>query len=60
MSDVQLGLCVGGLLRTWDGEGTQFWTVDDDAELVAVQNTGVLARTERGEGRYREVADLDY
>jgi hypothetical protein len=54
----QLSPCVGGLLRTWTETGTQLWSVPDDAALVAVQGTGVLARSPRGEQRYRETGLL--
>lgn len=55
----QLSPCVGGLVRTWTEKGTQLWSVPDEALLVAAQGTGVLARAERGENRFREVALLD-
>ncbi|UDY24664.1 hypothetical protein [Nocardioides sp. Kera G14] len=56
---VQLGLCVGGLLRTWAADGTtQLWQVENDAILTAVQNTGMLARAPREDGRFREAAEL--
>jgi len=56
---VQIGLAVGGLLRTWSPSGTQLWQVENDAVLAAVQGTGMLARVERGPGRFREAAELD-
>ncbi|WP_300680297.1 hypothetical protein [Nocardioides sp.] len=56
---VQLGLAVGGLLRTWSAEGTRLWHMDNDGILAAVQGTGMLTRVERGPGRFREVAELD-
>jgi hypothetical protein len=55
----QLSPCVGGLVRTWTASGTRLWSVPDDAALMAAQGTGVLARTERGQDRYREMALLD-
>ena len=56
---VQLSPCVGGLLRTWTEGGTQLWSVPDDSALVAAQGTGVLARVDRGQQRFRETALLD-
>jgi hypothetical protein len=55
----QLSPCVGGLLRTWTASETRLWSVADDTAVVAVQGTGVLARSERGQDRYRETALLD-
>jgi hypothetical protein len=54
----QLSPCVGGLLRTWTEHGSRLWSVPDDAALVEVQGTGVLARSVRAEQRYRETALL--
>ena len=54
----QLSPCVGGLVRTWTEAGTRLWSVPDDAALAAVQGTGVLARSPRAEGRFRETALL--
>lgn len=56
---VQLSPCVGGLVRTWTEQGTQLWSVPDDALLVAAQGSGVLSRAVREENRFREVALLD-
>jgi hypothetical protein len=55
---VQLSPCVGGLLRTWTEAGDRLWSVPNDEPLVAVQGTGVLARSARGQQRYRETALL--
>lgn len=54
----QLSPCVGGLVRTWTESGTRLWSVPDDTALVAAQGTGVLARSERGQQRFRETALL--
>jgi hypothetical protein len=57
----QLSPCVGGLVRTWTESGTRLWSVPEGAAgdvLAAVQGTGVLARSERGEQRFRETALL--
>ena len=57
----QLSPCVGGLVRTWTESETRLWSVPDDqggAVLASVQGTGVLARSERGQDRYRETALL--
>lgn len=56
---VQLGLAVGGLLRTWSRTETRLWTLEDEGTLTAAQGTGRLSRVSRGEERYREVAELD-
>ena len=54
----QLSPCVGGLLRTWTESGDRLWSVPNDGPLVAAQGTGVLARSPRGQQRYRETALL--
>ena len=56
---VQLGLAVGGLLRTWSPTETQLWQVADDTALVAAQGTGSLTRVDRAPRRFRETAELD-
>lgn len=55
---VQLSPCVGGLVRTWAEHGSRLWSVREAAALAAVQGTGLLARTPRGEQRFREVTLL--
>lgn len=55
----QLSPCVGGLVRTWTERGPRLWSVPDDDVLVRALGTGVLARTDRGEQRFRETALLD-
>jgi hypothetical protein len=54
----QLSPCVGGLVRTWTEQGTRLWSVPHDEVLVGAQGTGVLARSPRGEQRFRETALL--
>ena len=54
----QLSPCVGGLVRTWTEQGTRLWSLPHDDVLVAAQGTGVLARSVRGEQRFRETALL--
>lgn len=58
LAPVQLSPCVGGLVRTWTQSETRLWSVPDDAALSALQGTGVLARSPRAEGRFRETALL--
>lgn len=56
---VQFSPCVGGHLRTWSGDGTtQLWSTPDADWLLANQGTGRIARTLRGEYRYREAGML--
>lgn len=55
----QLGLCAGGLVRTWsDRGGSRLWSVDQPGLLHSLQATGQIARTTREGGRYREVGLL--
>jgi hypothetical protein len=54
----QLSPCVGGLVRTWTEQGTRLWSLPHADVLVAAQGTGVLARSARGEQRFRETALL--
>src|SRR3954471_9414788 len=54
----QLSPCVGGLVRTWTEQGTRLWSLPHDDVLVAAQGTGMLARSVRGEQRFRETALL--
>jgi len=54
-----LSLCAGGLLRTWTGSGTsRLWSVHEADVLSSIQGTGVIGRTVREEGRFREVGIL--
>lgn len=55
----QLSPCVGRLVRTWTEAGTRLWSVPDDTTLAAALGVGVLARSVRAEGRFRETALLD-
>lgn len=51
----QLGLCAGGLVRTWSNRGgSRLWSVDQPGLLHSLQATGQIARTTREGGRYRE------
>ncbi len=57
---VQIGLCAGGLVRTWRGSGeSKLWSLADAAQLTSRQGTGVIARTEQEQNRYREIGLLD-
>ncbi|MFL0580877.1 hypothetical protein [Dietzia sp. 179-F 9C3 NHS] len=48
---VQLGLCAGGLVRTWNSAGdSALWAVDDPGWLLANQAVGRLARTTQDDG----------
>lgn len=54
----QVGLCVGGLVRTWTASTSQLWSVREPSALTSVQARGLLARTVREERRFREAALL--
>ncbi len=55
----QLGLCVGGLVRTWTEErGAELWRVDDPDRMRDLLGVGRVGRTLREERRYREAALL--
>jgi hypothetical protein len=57
--EVQISPCVGGLIRTWNEDGTdQLWSVPDDAWLRDTQGTGRLGRTALTESHFRESAQL--
>ncbi|QAY71590.1 hypothetical protein [Xylanimonas protaetiae] len=53
----QLSLCAGGLVTTWT-DRPRLWSLDDDG-LRRAMYEGLLARTQRADGRFREVALLD-
>lgn len=58
-STVQLSPCVGGLVRTWDEtNSSRLWSVPDADFLRSNQGVGLLSRTLREEGRYREAGLL--
>lgn len=50
---------VGGYLRTWTGETERLWRVEDPTEMAAYLACGRIARTDLGEGQFREVGLLD-
>ena len=53
---VQIGICVGGLVRLWaDDDAGGLWQVDDSERLQALLGRGQVARTLREDRRYREV-----
>ncbi|HEY3335044.1 MAG TPA: hypothetical protein VGK16_07370 [Candidatus Limnocylindrales bacterium] len=57
---VMLSPCVGGLVRTWTGNGdSRLWGVADPSSLASRMGRGFIARTLREERRYREVALLN-
>jgi hypothetical protein len=60
LATVMLSPCVGGLVRTWHGDGSsRLWGVTDPSSLVSLLGRGVIARTLREERRYREAALLN-
>ncbi len=60
LDPVMLSPCVGGLVRTWAGSGdSRLWAVADPSSLASRMGRGILARTLREEGRYREAALLN-
>ena len=60
LDPVMLSPCVGGLVRTWQGDGrSRLWGVTDPSSLVSLMGRGIIARTLREERRYREAALLN-
>lgn len=60
LEPVILSPCVGGLVRTWNGDGdSRLWGVADPSSLASRMGLGTIARTLREERRYREVALLN-
>ena len=60
LDPVMLSPCVGGLVRTWSGNGaSRLWGVTDPSSLVSRMGRGIIARTLREERRYREAALLN-
>jgi len=56
---VQLGFCLGGVIRTWDNwGGSQLWAVENAEELRALQARGLIGRTVQSEDRFREAGIL--
>ena len=53
-----LSPCVGGLVRTWTDASSRLWSVPDPTTLQSYLGRGLIARTLREEGRYREVGML--
>lgn len=54
-----LSLCAGGLLQTWTGPGqAQLWSVPEGDGFRSVQGTGIIGRSPRSPGRFREVGLL--
>ena len=54
-----LSLCAGGLLRTWTDSGSSgLWTVEEAELLHGIQGSGVIGRSVREGGRFREVGLL--
>ena len=54
-----LSLCAGGLIRTWTDSGSsRLWSVQEADFLREIQGTGLIGRTLREEGRFREVGML--
>jgi hypothetical protein len=58
LETAMLSPCVGGLVRTWTDHGSRLWGVADPSTLASSMGRGVIARTLREEGRFREVALL--
>jgi hypothetical protein len=59
LSTVMLSPCVGGVLRIWKDDGSSKLTgVVESDYLNRIQGTGMLSRTLREEGRFREVGLL--
>jgi hypothetical protein len=60
LDPVMLSPCVGGLVRTWTGNGdSRLWGVADPSSLASRMGRGIIARTLREERRYREAALLN-
>ena len=59
LETAMLSPCVGGLVRTWSGDGSRLWGVADPASLSSAMGQGIIARTLREERRFREVALLN-
>ncbi len=60
LDTVMLSPCVGGLVRTWSGNGdSRLWGVADPSSLASRMGRGIIARTLREERRYREAALLN-
>ncbi|MDP4013877.1 MAG: hypothetical protein Q8P38_04575 [Candidatus Nanopelagicales bacterium] len=54
-----LSLAVGGFVRTWmDSGSSQLWSVAEPDLLTSIQGRGIIGRTLREEGRFREVGML--
>ena len=59
LETAMLGPCVGGRVRTWTDDASRLWGVADPSSLSSVMGQGIIARTLREEGRFREVGLLD-
>lgn len=57
--EVEIGVPLGGKLRTWDGTKAQTWTVDDIDLLTTLSGTGAVFSAPVSQGHYREVGMLD-
>jgi hypothetical protein len=55
-SNVQLGLCLGGIIRIFEDQGSSLWSVGNDITIFGLQCGGFLARTAHGEHGLREAA----
>ncbi|MDZ7578037.1 MAG: hypothetical protein U0904_07685 [Candidatus Nanopelagicales bacterium] len=54
-----LSLAVGGLVRTWTDSGSShLWSVAEPDLLTSIQGRGIIERTLREEGRFREAGML--
>jgi len=58
LDTAMLSPCVGGLVRTWTNDASRLWGVADPSTLSPAMGQGLIARTLREEGRFREVALL--
>lgn len=54
-----LGPCVGGVVRTWTEAESRLWSPEDPSALRELMGRGLLARTQIGPDRFREVGLLD-
>lgn len=56
----QIGLCLGGHVKTWTDAGSRLWKVSDESvdTLKEFQGRGVISRTIQSESRFRECGVL--